>query len=155
MSSSFVFPQLAPFYAALAPWVEALLRVVVALCLVPHGLRMSFGFFPNTGMGINSVRKLGVVLDNAGYRPGQLWAPIIAITELVCGPMLALGFLTRIVAIPIVILLLMSIVDHRKFGWFWNMHGVEYPVIWSCAALYFLVHGGGPISLDALIGWQF
>ncbi len=153
--SSYVFPQLAPLYAALGPWVEALLRVAVALCLMPHGLRMSFGFFPNTGMPVNSVRMLGDVLNNEGYKPGQLWAPVIAITELVLGPMLALGLLTRVVAIPILILLLMSIVEHRKFGWFWNNQGVEYPVIWSCAALYFLVHGGGRISLDALIGWQF
>lgn len=155
MSTSYVFPQLAPLYAALGPWVEALLRVAVALCLVPHGLRMSFGFFPNTGMPVNSVRMLGDVLNNEGYKPGHLWAPVIAITELICGPMLALGLLTRVVAIPIVILLVMSIVEHRKFGWFWNQQGIEYPVLWACAALYFLVHGGGPISLDALIGWQF
>ena len=37
--TTFVIPQLAPIYAALGPWVEALLRVVVALCLIPHGLR--------------------------------------------------------------------------------------------------------------------
>lgn len=155
MSSSYIFPQLAPLYAALGPWVEALLRVAVALCLVPHGLRMSFNYFPTSGSPVTSIPMLGDYLDRAGFRPGRLWAPVIAITELICGPMLALGLLTRVVAIPIVILLLLSIVEHKKFGWFWNQLGVEYPIIWSIAALYFLIHGGGPISLDALIGWQF
>ena len=46
MSTAYVFPQLASIYAALAPIVEALLRVTVALCLIPHGLRTYFGMFP-------------------------------------------------------------------------------------------------------------
>ena len=39
-----IFPSLAGLYQTLAPWAEALLRVVVGLALVPHGLRMAFGF---------------------------------------------------------------------------------------------------------------
>lgn len=155
MSSSYVFPQLAPLYAAFGPWIEALLRVTVALCLMPHGLRLAFGFFPNSAMPINSVRMLGDVLNLEGYKPGHLWGPVIVLTELVAGPLLALGLLTRVAAIPIVILLVMSIVHHKKDGWFWEQQGIEYAVVWSCAVLYFMVHGGGPISLDALIGWQF
>jgi hypothetical protein len=34
-----IFPDLGPFYQALAPWSEALLRAVVGLALVAHGLR--------------------------------------------------------------------------------------------------------------------
>jgi hypothetical protein len=32
------------------PFADALLRVAVGLALVPHGLRNTFGFFPNTGV---------------------------------------------------------------------------------------------------------
>ena len=153
--TGYVFPQLAGFYAALTPWVEALLRVVIALCLMPHGLRAGFGFFPKTGGPVKSISGFGDFLHQGGYKPGHLWAPIIVFTEILGGPMLALGLFTRLVSIPIFILLVMSIYEHRKFGWFWNNLGAEYPVIWAAASLYFLVHGGGPISLDALIGWQF
>jgi putative oxidoreductase len=152
---SYVFPQLAGIYAALGPWAEALLRVAVGLCLIPHGLRSYYGLFPDTGMPINSMKMLTEVLDAEGYRPGKLWAPVIIITELVGGPMLALGLFTRVVSIPIAILLFLSIWEHSKFGWFWNKQGCEYPLIWALASLYFLVNGGGKISLDALIGWQF
>jgi putative oxidoreductase len=152
---SYVFPQLAGVYAALGPWIEAMLRVSVGLCLVPHGLRAGFGYFPNTGAPINSLRMLAEVIHRSGYRPGNLWAPIIIVTELIFGPMLALGLFTRVVSIPIVILLVLSVVEHIKDGWFWNTLGVEYPLIWATAAIYFLIHGGGPISLDALIGWEF
>jgi putative oxidoreductase len=153
--TGYVFPQLAGVYAILLPWVETLLRVIVALCLIPHGLRSGFGLFPETGMPIKSIKMLGDILNNEGYRPGHLWAPIIIATELIGGPMLALGLFTRPVSIPIFILLAMSIYEHGKCGWFWNKQGAEYPLIWAAASLYFLLRGGGPISLDALIGWQF
>jgi hypothetical protein len=43
---SLIFPQFGSVYQALFPWAEALLRVVVGLILVPHGLRSTFGMFP-------------------------------------------------------------------------------------------------------------
>src|SRR6185312_7512875 len=109
--SGYVFPQLAGVYAFFLPLVETLLRVIIALCLIPHGLRSGFGLFPETGMPVKSVKMLGDILNNEGYRPGHLWAPIIIITELVGGPMLALGLFTRPVSIPIFILLALSIYE--------------------------------------------
>jgi putative oxidoreductase len=106
-------------------------------------------------MPINSMPMLVDVLDQGGYRPGRVWAPIIVITELIGGPMLALGLFTRPVSIPVFILLVLSVYEHRKSGWFWNTQGVEYPLIWAVASLYFLVHGGGTLSLDHLIGREF
>jgi putative oxidoreductase len=155
MSTSYVIPQLAELYAALSPVVEAVLRIAIGLCLVPHGLRTYFGMFPNTGMPINSLPMLVDVLDREGYRPGRVWGPVIVITELIGGPLLALGLFTRLVSIPVFILLALSAWEHRKTGWFWNTQGIEYPLIWALGSLYFLVHGGGTLSLDHLIGCQF
>src|SRR5262245_10213420 len=155
MSTTYVFPQFADLYVTLAPVVEALLRIAVGLCLVPHGLRTYFGMFPNTGMPINSMPMLVDVLEQGGYRPGRLWAPTIVLTELSGGPRLAIGLFTRPVSIPVFILLALSVYEHRKSGWFWNTQGVEYPLIWAMASLYFLVHGAGALSLDRLIGWEF
>jgi putative oxidoreductase len=153
-STSLIVPQLAGLYAAAAPLAEMLLRVVVGLSLVPHGLRMSMGFFPNSGGPVSNVPDFASLLDRGGYRPGRLWAWVIVVTELVGGPLFALGLLTRVVAIPIVILLALSIWEHRK-GFFWNQGGFEYPLLWTAAALYFLANGGGAYSLDALIGRAF
>src|SRR6476660_2208194 len=116
MGATYVFPQLAPLYTTLGPWVEALLRVIIALCLMPHGLRVHFGMFRNTGMPISSTPMLADTLDQQGYRPGRLWAPIIIMTELILAPMLALGLFTRVVSIPIFILLALSVVAHIKDG---------------------------------------
>src|SRR5713226_5034959 len=97
--------MLDPVFAALAPVVEALLRVMVGLALVPHGLRMTFGFFAGTGLKVRNLTMLAAQLDGDGYRPGWLWAPAISATELVAGPLLALGLFTRLAAVPVVIFL--------------------------------------------------
>jgi len=154
-SSQLVFPALDGVYQALAPWSVALLRMITGFILVPHGLRAGFGFFPNTNMPIRSLKMLGEAVAAAGYRPGLFWAAVVVVTELVGGPMLALGLFTRPVCVPIVVLLVLSVVAHWRDGWFWNTLGVEYPLLWAACALYFLVNGGGALSLDRLVGWEF
>jgi putative oxidoreductase len=156
-STPLIIPELGNIYRTLAPWSEALLRVAVGLALVPHGLRMTFGYFPNTGLKVRNVGMLATQLDRDGWRPGKLWAPLISFTQLVCGPLLALGLFTRLAAIPIVIFLVVSNVERWRVGkYFWNMLGLEYTLMWTVAAIYFLVHGGGVYSLDHwLLGREF
>jgi putative oxidoreductase len=151
-----IAPQLANAYDALAPIAEALLRVVAGLALAPHGLRMTFGWFAGTGLKVNSLKALAKQLDETSYRPGWLWAPAISVTELVCGPLLALGLFTRPAALPVFIFLAVSNVERwRVGGYFWNTLGLEYTLLWTVAAFYFLIHGGGFYSLDHfLIGWE-
>jgi putative oxidoreductase len=153
----YLVPGLAGFYAALAPFAEALLRAVTGLALVPHGLRMTFGFFPDSGFKVRNLAMLARQLDETGYRPGRLWAPAIAFTELVCGPVLALGLFTRPTAAAVFTFLAVSNVERwRVGGYFWNRQGLEYTLLWVVAAFYFLVHGGGVYSLDrALVGREF
>jgi putative oxidoreductase len=144
-----VFPALAGLYAELAPVAEALLRVVVGLTLVPHGLRITFGWFAGSGLGVSSITELAAQLDESGYRPGWFWAPAISVTQIVCGPLLAVGLFTRAAAVPIVIFLAVSNVERwRVGGFFWNTLGLEYTLLWTVAALFFLVNGGGFYSLD-------
>jgi putative oxidoreductase len=153
-ATPYFIPSLARLYADFAPIAEVLLRAVTGLALVPHGLRMTFGFFSSTGLKVASLKMLADQLDATGYRPGRLWAPAIAVTELICGPLLALGLFTRPAAVPIFIFLAMSNVERwRVGGYFWNTLGLEYTLMWTISAFYFLVHGGGLYSLDhVLIG---
>ncbi|HEY4919761.1 MAG TPA: DoxX family protein [Xanthobacteraceae bacterium] len=138
--------------AAFAPVVEALLRVMVGAALVPHGLRITFGLFRGTGLKDFNLAMLAQQLDADGYRPGRLWAPAIAATELIAGPLLALGLFTRLAAIPVVIFLLVSCRERWvKGGWFWNTQGLEYTLMWTIAAAFFLAKGGGLYSLDFLL----
>ena len=149
-----MLPQL---YQTLAPLTEALLRVAVGLALVPHGLRMTFGFFPTTGQPLRNIRMLGDYLDKQGYRPGKLLALAISATQLVCGPLVALGLFTRPAVVPVVLFLLVTNIERWRVGrYFWNQLGLEYTLMWTIGALYVLAHGGGVYSLDnLLLGREF
>ena len=110
----------------------------------------------NTGARSRNLAELAAQLDHDGYRPGKLWAPAISITQLVAGPLLALGLFTRLAALPIFIFLVVTNVERWRIGkYFWNQLGLEYTLMWTIATFYFLVHGGGRISLDHLLGRAF
>lgn len=155
--AALVVPALGALYAALAPWVEALLRFVIGMAIVPHGLRMCLGYFKGTGIAVSSVQGLVEMFDRKGYRPARLWACGVVLTQFVAGPCVALGLFTRPMALPYFLLMALSAYDHAKYdGYFWNKSGVEYPAMWAVGVLYFLVNGGGAISLDRLVlGFEF
>jgi putative oxidoreductase len=154
--TALLFPAFGPLYQAVVPVAEALLRVSVGFALVPHGLRNTFGFFPNTGVRAQSIPLLARQLDADGYRPGKVWAPAISATQLIGGPLLALGLFTRPACIPIVLFLMVAWYERWRVGkYFWNQLGVEYTLMWGIAAIYFLVRGGGLYSIDHWIGREF
>ena len=129
---------------------DTLLRIAVGGLLIPHGLRFAFGMFPDTGNPNRSIGDLARFLDEWGYRPGRVWAPLIAFNHLVCGPLIVLGLFTRASAAVATCFLLVACIERwRVGGWFWNKLGVEYTLLWAIAAFAVFVHGPGAYSLDA------
>lgn len=150
-SYAYFVPQLGAAYEWLSPWMNAMLRAAVGLMLLPHGLRACFGFFPTTGR-VAGFSRMAVEMEASGYRPGRFWAGVAAFAIFVAGPLLAVGLLTRPAALVIFIFLVCSTVDHaRRHGYFCNRNGLEYTLLWSIAALNFVVQGGGTFSLDRIV----
>lgn len=150
-TTTLVLPWLGASYDVLSPYAEALLRVIAGTALLPHALQKLFGFFPESKVP-SSIDELARSLENWGYRPGAFWAVVVAVTELIAGPMLALGLFTRLAALPIFVFLALSAAAHAKAdGYFWTVHGAEYPLVWAAIVLFFLVHGGSVLSLDHLV----
>ena len=136
-------PALGAVYRPCAPITEPLIRVVAGGSLAMHGYPILFGH-------IGAAARF---LEGAGFHNGLFWAYVVGAVELFCGLFLALGLLTRVVTVPIVGFLVIAIVIyHWQFGFAWENRGIEYPLFWSIVVLHFLVRGGGPWSLDALIG---
>jgi len=136
-------PKLAPFYERLKPFTEPLVRLMAGGALGVHGYQILFG-------NIDGAARF---FESAGFVPGLFWAYVVGLMELFCGLCLAAGFLTRLVAIPILIFLIVAIVTyHLPFGFNWESRGIEYPLFWALVVLHFLAHGGGPWSIDAKIG---
>jgi putative oxidoreductase len=136
-----LLPVLAPL-SRLAPATEALIRLVAGLSLVAHGTPKVFG----------GMAEAAAFLDEAGFAPPYPLAVLVAATEFVGGLALAFGLLTRAAAFAAMIFLIVAISYHWQFGFYWNEVGYEYPLFWSIVCLHFVVRGGGPYSLDRLLG---
>ncbi len=137
-----VIPALGPAYRALAPVTELLIRLCAGLSLAAHGATILLG----------NHQAFAEFFEDAGFAPGLFWTFVVGLTQLIGGLFFALGLLTRLVALPILIFLVTAIVYHWQFGFYWDIKGYEYPLFWALVTLHFMARGGGPYSVDALIG---
>jgi putative oxidoreductase len=137
-----LIPALGGFYRALAPVTEAVVRLCAGLSLAAHGFPKLFG----------ATAANVAFFEQAGFQPALFWVILTGLTEFGGGLCLAFGFLTRLAAVPILVFLAVAVSFHAANGFYWNQLGFEYPLFWALVVLHFLVRGGGPYSVDRLIG---
>lgn len=139
-----VIPALGTVYERLAPYSWPMVRAVTGLMLIPHGYMKLFGGGLEGTIGF---------LSNLGFEPAIFWGWLIALLEFVGGILLAVGFMTRIVAVMVVgFMAVAAFVVHWDNGFFWNQGGYEYPLMWGVIALAILFRGAGEMSVDAKLG---
>jgi putative oxidoreductase len=144
-NSKLIFPALGQVYAAVEEWTLPLLRLLAGLSMAMHGWVHIRGDMVQTA----------AYFAGEGYVPGLFWAWAVTLTEFVGGICLAIGFLTRPVAVPILVFLITAVFYHMRNGFFWNEGGFEYPLMWAAVVLVFLVKGGGRASVDSLLRKNF
>lgn len=147
----YYIPALGRVYDGLADLSWLALRVAVGAFLLPHGMQKLFMLFGGPGMA-----KFAAGLGSRGFPAPTLSAWAVALTEFAGGTLLAIGFLTRPAALAILIFMMVAaFVAHMPNGFFWTDRGFEYPLMWGIAALFFVIRGGGPYSVDRAIGREF
>jgi putative oxidoreductase len=134
-------PALGRLYDAFTPCTEAAIRLFAGLSLVGHG-------YPK----FLDPPRIAEWFEKIGFEPGLFWTHAVGIVEVAGGLCLAIGFLTRVVAVPILIFLATAITYHWQFGFYWNMQGFEYPLFWWLVVFHFLIRGGGAWSVDTWLG---
>jgi putative oxidoreductase len=149
--SRLFIPALASVYDALSDIAWLVLRLAAGLLLAAHGL-WKLGYLG--GPGLTGVTGF---FDKMGYSPGSVWAPTLATFEIVGGLLLAVGLLTRPVALIGFIQMLLVAHYHSRFGFWHNVQGggIEYPLMWAAVMLFFVIRGGGPLSIDSRMGREF
>ncbi|WP_337587592.1 DoxX family protein [Halomonas huangheensis] len=122
--------------------------MTAGLLLMPHGAQKLFGWFG--GYGISGTGQF--FADTLGMHPGWLFALLAGLVEFFAGAALALGLLTRLAALGVVVLMSVALSVHIPNGLFWTNGGIEYPLMWGLVALAFVIGGGGRYSLDSRLG---
>ena len=140
-------PAFSGIYAIFDPIALPLLRLTLGLTLFPHGCQKLFGWFGGAGF-----EKFTEIFDKFGWHPAAFWVAVVALTEIVGGLLLAVGFLTRFAAAAVVILMINAVWATSAKGFFWTQGGMEYSLLIGVVALVFLIKGAGRFSVDHALG---
>lgn len=142
----YVIPALGGIYKRLDRYSWPLVRVTAGAFLVPHGAMKLFG----------GMEGLIGWFGQIGFEPAALLAWYVALLEFAGGILLAVGFMTRIVAAQLVgFMAVAAFAIHWGNGFLWTEGGFEYPLMWGIVALAILIRGGGEFSVDAILGREF
>jgi putative oxidoreductase len=123
-----IIPFVVPIYRYLEPYAYTLIRVVAGAIFIPHGIQKLF-------LGGAATAALSPM----GYALGVL--------ELVGGALLALGILTRPIALLLLLDVAAIIFANIGKGWLWTRGGVQYHVFIFGMLLAVLIGGAGRYAL--------
>jgi len=150
--SPLFIPALRGFYDRVTPYTHTILRVMIGLLYVPHGAQKLFGWFGGRPIEVyvKGFSRMGEFWAHSG------WVYYIGCLEFFGGLLLAIGLLTRLVAVQFVAFMAMAVfVANAPRGWFWTQGGVEPALSWGIVMFVVLIHGGGAYSVDRAIGKEF
>ena len=138
-----LIPQLRSFYDWVNPLSWLLVRVTGGLMLLPHG-------WPKFVAGISATAA--ATLAKRGIQPAEPLAVVLIALETLGGLCIALGLFTRFWAAAVTIEMAVITYQYLPAGFGWTKPGYEYPLMWGLIMLAVALRGGGPYSLDRLLG---
>jgi putative oxidoreductase len=142
----------------MAPAGLLVLRVAIAIALVPHGAHWLFGAFAGDGMGPGGLTTVTAFYAATGLAPAFVFAVTAGTLQFVGGTLLALGVFTRMMAGMLILAEVIKIYfDSARWGFFLNWtldttrgHGMEYSVLILGVLSSLALAGGGDWSFDGL-----
>ena len=138
--------KLDSIYEILKPFSYPLIRISAGLMMVPHGFGKIFGGIDGTAAFFKSV----------SIEPAYYFAWYVGLVEFVGGIFVALGLLTRLFSLQLVIILAVAtFYIHLPNGFLWIKGGYEYPLLWMLIMIAITFRGGGAISLDSQLPKEF
>jgi putative oxidoreductase len=139
-----LYPNLARFYEAMLPVAETLVRIVVGIVFLMH----VSGKFT---VGVDAVATN--IFAKNGLEPAWLWTYVAMFLEVVGGACLVLGLFTRFVAAALAIEMLIALLFvHLPKGYAVSGGGYEYVLLIGTVCFVCAIRGGGPYSVDRLLG---
>jgi putative oxidoreductase len=137
-----------------------LVRLMVGLVVfLPEGIQKLL--FPEI-LGAGRFANIGIPYP-------EVMGPFVGTVEVVCGTLVILGLLTRLAAIPLIVIMVVAIVSTKLPIWaghdiwifhmpkiarygFWSMaHEARDDFLMLLGSLYLLIAGAGAWSLDAML----
>ena len=120
-----------------------LIRLVVGLIFLSEGIQK---FITPDETGTGRFMKIG-------FSNPEFWAQFTGVFEIVCGILILLGLLTRLAAIPLLIIMIVAFITTKitiiNNEGFWSFaHAYRTDFAMTLLLIWLLIYGGGNISLD-------
>ncbi|MET7316089.1 DoxX family protein [Streptomyces thermoviolaceus] len=133
-----------------AAWGLVLIRLTFGLLMAGHGAQKVLGWFGGGGPAAT-----GRGFEALGYRPGEVFAVIAGLSEMLGGLGLALGFLTPLAAAALIGVMINAVVTVTGPRGLWVMDGgAEYNVGIAVVALAIAAVGPGRLAVDRFFRWR-
>ena len=127
-------------------------------CIIALITRLTIAqVFIQSGWGkLHDIGHVVRFFTQLGLPAPEFQARFVAITELVCGGLILLGWFTRLASIPLSITMVVAIFTARRaeLGGFDDLAGfIEY--LYIVLLIWLVVEGSGKISLDYFLAKKF
>jgi len=123
-----------------------------SITLLALRLILAYGFYQPAMNKIGNVSGIAEWFASMNYPLPTLNAYLATGTETLEVILLTLGLGTRIISIPLIIVMLVAIFTvHFSNGFAASDNGFEIPLYYGLMLLVLLTHGAGKISIDYLI----
>jgi uncharacterized membrane protein YphA (DoxX/SURF4 family) len=120
-----------------------LIRLAVGLIFLSEGIQK---YLYSSSLGTGRFEKIG-------FADPAFWAYFTGAFEIICGILIIAGLLTRLAAIPLLIIMIVAFITTKyplllNKG-FWAMaHDYRTDFAMTLLLIYLLINGGGNYSLD-------
>jgi len=122
------------------------------LPLLAMRLILAYGFWTPAMMKWKDIHGIADWFASMDYPLPLFNAYAAATTELVGAILLVLGFATRLISIPLIVVMLVAIFTvHLSGGFEAGNNGFEIPLYYMIMLFTLLIYGGGNISLLGVI----
>ena len=123
-----------------------------SLSLLLARLAVAYGFYEPAMMKWADIDSVAQWFGSMGIPFPLLNAYMAASTEVAGVILLTLGFLTRLISLPLIVVMIVAIVTvHLQNGFSAGANGFEIPLYYMLFLLIFFSHGAGKFSLDRFI----
>ena len=140
-----LLPFLKPLYDVLVPLSWPLVRCAAGLILAVHGW----------GKIERGAQAMVPAFMKMGYDNPLPLVYLLTFVEFFGGIGIALGLFTRFFAAAVTIeMAVIVFVHYLPNGFSWLNRGYEYALLWGLVTLAIWWRGGGPYSLDRMIGTE-
>lgn len=123
-----------------------------SIALLFARITIAYGFYEPAMKKWSDIQSVSQWFDSMGIPFPTLNAYMAASTELIGVVLLALGLFTRLISIPLMVIMLVAIVTvHWGHGFSAGDNGFEIPLYYMLFLALFASYGAGKISLDHLL----